>query len=142
MNTSRCFAALGIGLALAATIGCGTKGIPISGNVTFNGQSVGQGTISLEPADGQGPTAGGQIAEGRYTLTGDAAPLPGKKIVRVFAFRKTGRKVQGGSFTSATPVLVDEIERYIPDIYNTRSVLICDVSRDGEKEIDFHLKSR
>lgn len=142
MDKNQYFAALAVSLCFAATIGCATKGIPISGDVTFNGQSIDQGSVSFEPADGQGPTAGGKIAGGRYNLTGDAAPLPGKKVVRIFASRKTGRKVQGGSFVSASPVLVDEIERYIPDMYNTRSKLSCEISRDGSKKIDFQLTSQ
>ena len=38
--------------------------------------------------------------------------------------------------------MVDEIERYIPDIYNRQTMLTCDVSREGLRQIDFNLKSR
>ena len=93
----------GVGLlaaiALASLAGCNTGRFPVSGEVTFNGKPIPEGTISFEPADRQGPTTGGKIADGKYRLDGNSAPLPGKKTVRIFAARKTGR----GSGRSAQP---------------------------------------
>jgi hypothetical protein len=129
-------------LSLAGLAGCGSNRIPIGGAVTFDGKPVAEGSISFEPVDGQGPSTGGKIADGRYELMGEAAPIPGKKTVRIVAVRKTGRKVLRGTLASPTPVLVDEIERFIPDIYNAQTTLTCDVSRDGTKEIDFNLKPK
>jgi len=37
--------------------------------------------------------------------------------------------------------MVDKIDRYIPDVYNTRSSLTCDVSRQEPRQFDFNLKS-
>ena len=86
-------------IALAVTSpGCKRGHFPIQGEVTFNGNPVDNGTICLESADGKGPTTGGAIAAGKYQLTGDAAPLPGKKVVRISAVRKTGRKVRDSFF--------------------------------------------
>jgi hypothetical protein len=127
-------------IAVAAICsGCSDGRLPIHGEVTFNGKPVDEGTISFEPADGNGPATGGQIVAGKYQLTGVAAPLPGKKIVRISAVRKTGRKVRGDSFSPAGAT-VDEVKRYIPDIYNARSTLSCEVADHGPKQIDFHLK--
>jgi hypothetical protein len=120
--------------------GCGDRRLPIQGEVTFNGRPVEEGTISLEPADGIGPTTGGEIAAGKYRLIGVAAPLPGKKIVRISAVRKTGRKIAAGP-PSPPGILVDEIDRYIPNACNARSSLSCEVSDRGPKQINFHLKS-
>ncbi len=64
-------------------VGCGSNRFPVAGEVTFDGKPVEQGTISLEPIDRQGPTTGGKITNGKYRLEGDAAPLPGKKTVRI-----------------------------------------------------------
>jgi hypothetical protein len=120
--------------------GCSRHGgVPIQGEVTFDGKPVEKGTISLEPADGNGPVAGGRITAGKYQLTGVGAPLPGKKIVRITAVRKTGRKFVDGF--STTGAMVDEVERYLPDIYNSRSTLSCEVAADGPTQIDFHLRS-
>lgn len=127
-------------IAVAAICpGCDRGRFPIQGEVSFNGKPVEEGTISFEPADGKGPTTGGTIAAGKYQLAGDAAPVPGKKLVRISGVRKTGRKVCDGF--SATGAMVDEIERYVPDIYNTRSTLSCEIADNGSPQIDFHLKS-
>lgn len=142
-TSARLFPCLWVAIAvLAFSPGCGRErlAVPIQGEVTFNGKPVEEGTISLEPADGKGVTTGGKIVDGKYQLTGIAAPSVGKKLVRISAVRKTGRKVRGDSFSPAG-TMVDEIERYLPDVYNTRSTLSCEVSADASKQIDFHLKS-
>jgi hypothetical protein len=122
---------------LANCTGCGNGRSPVGGKVTFDGKPVEQGAIVLEPADGHGPTTGGTILDGKYELAGKAAPLPGKKKVRITATRKTGRKVASGPLRNT---MVDEIESYIPEIYNIDSTLTCEVSPDGSKTINFDLK--
>ncbi len=120
--------------------GCGSNRFPVAGEVTFDGKPVEQGTISLEPVDRQGPTTGGKIINGKYRLEGDAAPLPGKKTVRISASRKTGRKISAGSLAQKGE-MVEEIERYIPDIYNKKTTLTCEIGSQATNQIDFHLKS-
>lgn len=126
--------------AMLLLAGCGSDRIPIRGDVTCDGDPVLRGTIAFEPVDGKGVATGGKIIDGKYTLVGDAALQPGQKMVRIVATRKTGRRIQAQFAPPGT--LTDEIERYIPDIYNTRSTLTCEVSRDGSHQIDFALKSR
>ena len=95
----------------------------------------------MEPADGNGPATGGKIIAGKYELAPRCrAPLPGKKIVRISAARKTGRKIPGDSF-SPPGTIVDEIKRYVPDVYNSRSTLSCEIAAGGQNRFDFHLKS-
>jgi hypothetical protein len=125
---------------LALCLGCGDGRCTTSGEVTFDGQPIQEGTISLEPADGNGPATGGKIIAGKYELARDAAPLPGKKIVRISAVRKTGRKIPGDSL-SAPGTIVDEIKRYVPDVYNTRSTLSCEVAAGSPNHFDFRLRS-
>lgn len=120
--------------------GCSDGRCPVTGSVTFNAVPVQEGLISLEPADGNGPTVGGKIIAGEYALTGQAAPLPGKKLVRVIAARKTGRRVPAGPPTPPG-TMIDEVYRYIPAAYNARSTLTCEISRDGTRQIDFNLKT-
>lgn len=129
-----------VGLVLVVCAGCSDGRCPISGKVTFNSLPVQEGVISLEPADGKGPVVGGKIVAGAYAMTGRAAPLPGKKLVRISAARKTGRRIPAGP-PLPRGTMTDEIDRYIPDTYNTRSTLTCDVSPDGARQIDFDLKS-
>jgi len=79
----------------------------------FRLEPVDRGSISFEPADGRGPNTGGAIEGGRFDLSGSAEATPGKKIVRIRAFRPSGRKIESGP--PAPPgTLVDELEAYIP----------------------------
>jgi len=126
--------AAGVGWACP---GCGPRTFPITGAVTFDGEPVAAGTIVFEPADGRGPTAGGIVAAGRYEV---AAPTPGKKRVRIFATRSTGRMVPADPVPNSP--LVEETEPYIPDTYNARTTLECSVLEQGPNVCDFHLKSR
>lgn len=128
-------------LVVAIGPGCNSGRFPIQGEVTFDGQPVETGTIAFEPADGQGPTTGGQIKNGKYALMGNAAPLPGKKKVRISAVHKTGRRIPAGP-PAAQNEMIEEIIRYIPAIYNSRSTLFCDVSADRPPQINFDLKSQ
>lgn len=47
--------------------GC-DKSTSIQGRVTLNGKPVEEGTISFRPTDGKGPSAGGVIAYGEYSV--------------------------------------------------------------------------
>ena len=127
-------------LLLSLLTGCGSGRSPVAGEITFDGKPVQEGTIVFEPTDRQGPATGGKIVDGKYALTGKAAPLPGKKTVRISAVQKTGRKMES---RFATPKnMIDEVELYIPKIYNTNSTLTCEVSPDGSKTINFDLKTQ
>ena len=127
-------------LVLTFCVGCGSDRMPVVGDVTFNGEPIKDGTISFEPTDRQGPTTGGKIVNGKYRLVDSAAMLPGKKTVRIFAARKTGRKIPAGSL-SQKGELVDEVECYIPVRYNKETTLLCEVDQLRTNQIDFHLKS-
>lgn len=119
-----------------ASPGCGRCGSPVSGAVSFDDAPVESGTISFVPVDGKGPTFGGLIEAGRYAVV---APTPGAKVVRVSAVRPTGRKLPPDPLVGETAP-VDEIAPYIPEQYNDRSTLTCDVVA-GPNKVDFHLKS-
>src|SRR5262245_51308581 len=104
--------AWGCAVALTAS-GCGGGKIPVSGSVFFAGKPIEEGTILFEPVDGKGPTTGGFVTEGNYELGGEAGALPGEKIVRIVALRKTGRMIPAGS--PAPPgTMVPEIIQCIP----------------------------
>lgn len=117
--------------------GCGQHRPPVRGDVTFDGQPVENGSIVFEPTDNNGPSTGGKIIGGKYELAGEAAPYPGKKAVRIFASRKTGRQIK-----DAIAGVIDETKPFIPDIYNYHSTLSCEVGDDLPRQIDFHLKSK
>ncbi|MFM7243213.1 MAG: hypothetical protein ACKO40_03435 [Planctomycetaceae bacterium] len=80
MHSMTTFRRLAAGVALAAMLGCGPTSSTVSGTVTFNGEPVASGAISLFPTDGKGSPAGGLIKDGRYTVTG---VTPGEKTVQL-----------------------------------------------------------
>jgi len=65
--------------------GCGSSTATVSGEVTYDGNPVGDGYITFTPADGKGKDAGGPITGGQYKVEG--VP-PGPKIVKVTAVKK------------------------------------------------------
>ena len=67
---------------LLAAAGCGGGDATVSGEVSYEGEPVTAGYITFAPADGKGPTAGGPIKDGKYTVE---KVTPGPKVVRVEA---------------------------------------------------------
>jgi hypothetical protein len=119
--------------------GCGNAKVPINGSVLFGGQPIDEGMITFEPADGKGPTTGGLIAEGKYELEGEAGALPGPKIVRIVALRKTGRMIPAGS--PAPPgTMVAEVIQCVPGRYNDQSTLRVQITPGKANTHDFDLK--
>lgn len=79
-------------LLLTVTLtGCSDGLATVSGNVTFNGEPVSRGSISLEPVDGKGPSAGGSVEEGRFLIE---KVHPGDKVVRISAVYSKGMAKQ------------------------------------------------
>ena len=70
MRIQRAAYASGTLAALLVLAGCSEpKMAEVSGAVTLDGQPVKRGAISFIPLDGNTPTAGGEIRDGRYTAT-------------------------------------------------------------------------
>lgn len=93
MKANAWLAAALITVALPLLSGCGAAKMPISGSVTYDGQPVAYGAISFAPADGVGPSAGGEILDGRYTVPDIT---PGKKIVNIISAEKPSGPVGSG----------------------------------------------
>ena len=122
--------------------GCGhSDGRPVGGMAKFDGKPIAEGSITFEPADGNGPSGGGSIQGGVSGVPGHARERRSSASWRV---RKTGRKVRppmSGPPGPSGGATIDEVESYIPEIYNAKSSLTCEVVRDGQNRIDFDLKS-
>jgi hypothetical protein len=126
--------------SLSTTVGCRDGKVRVHGAVTFDGKPVHRGVITFDPADGKGSNTGGEIADGHFDLVGEAGAPPGKKIVRIRAFRPSGRKIESGP--PAPPgTLVDEIEAYIPSYYNDSSTLIREIVPGKANEVNLDLIS-
>jgi len=78
-------ALLAAALALFSLAGCGNSMGTVTGEVSYENEPVGEGSITLTPADGKGPVVGGTIENGKYTVT--KVP-PGPKIVKIEAYKK------------------------------------------------------
>jgi hypothetical protein len=141
MNGVRRHALAGlVGVAVFLLTGCGDGRVRVHGSVIYDGKPVEEGTIAFEPADGQGPSTGGPIADGKYDLKGNARATTGEKIVRIIASCKTGRKIPIPP--PAHPgTTIDERIQCIPNQYNERSTLRVQVTGGKDNNHDFDLKA-
>jgi len=75
---------------VALTSGCGKKDPfgrqPLEGSVTWEGKPIAVGVIALEPAEGQPAGANASIRDGKFSMTRDTGPCPGKYNVWIRAF--------------------------------------------------------
>ena len=81
---------------MVALAGCSGRGGPerasVSGSVTLDGQPVTDGLITLYPAGGtNGPSVGGSIQDGRYSIAAAKGPYLGRYRVEINWPRKTGK---------------------------------------------------
>lgn len=127
-------------VSLATGIGCAKPLATVEGNVTFDGTPVETGSITLLSVDGSGPSAGGPIENGKYKVAGTTGVTPGEKTVRIIGIRKTGKRIEAGP-PMPPGKMVDDVERYIPDIYNTKTTLSLDVVAGQVNQHDFNLES-
>ena len=133
--------ALGMTLvALATGIGCAKPLATVEGNITFDGTPVETGSITLESIDRSGPSAGCTIENGKYKVAGKLGVAPGKKTVRIIGIRKTGKRMEAGP-PMPPGTMVDEVEHFIPEIYNSKSTLSLDVVAGQVNQHDFDLES-
>jgi hypothetical protein len=127
-------------LALATLIGgsgCGSgetgpKLETVVGKVTYQGEPVKEGDISLIPIGPTGKSAGGKIIDGTFTLQVDA----GKKKVEIVALRDVP-----GKFNEDNPgEKVQVREQFIPAEYNSKTKLEYEVTVGGQNDPVFDLK--
>jgi hypothetical protein len=128
-------------IAMMLLSGCGDGKVVVRGMVTVDGQPIDEGSISLEPSDGQGPTTGGLIKAGKYELAGSAAVEPGKKIVRIVGLRQTGKMVPAGP-PAPKGTLIPQMIQCVPSHYNDQSRLQVDVTPGKANKHDFQLDSK
>jgi hypothetical protein len=125
---------------LIAFAGCsGSKEIPISGQVTLDGQPLaGPATIAFYPQQGtDSPGAAGEIVDGKYEIPAERGPYAGSFRVEITWPRKTGKQLP-----SADPgMVVDETVEGLPAKYNRNTELTAEISPQ-QKVHDFQLQSR
>ena len=123
-------------------LGCG-KGdgldrAAVEGKVTLDGAPVQEGSITFFPTGGtEGPSAGGPIENGRYSLSGAEGPVVGRHRVEIHAPRPTGEKVP---HPFDPEKMVEKVAEGAPKQYNTESTLEEEL-KAGKNVVDFELTS-
>ncbi len=102
---------LATAVAACLAAGCGGGLVSVTGTVTLDGKPVDEGSVSFQPADGNGPSGGAPVKDGRFEVT--PGLKPGEYKVSVRAGLKTGRKIPAGPPHPAGS-LVDEVISYPP----------------------------
>ena len=131
-------------LALAALLlgGCGEQSdldrTVISGEVTYQGQTVEDGLIRFVPVEGTpGPPAGSVIKNGRYEVKASGGVPVGTCRVEIRGLRAVGNANSGGP---QVPGLGERRQQYIPQQYNRQSTLKVDIDPDETTTQDFNLE--
>ncbi len=126
---------------LAASVfafaGCGGGNLAeITGTVKYEGNELEKGSITFIPVDGNGPTEGGLITNGRYSVKN--VPVGTAKVV-ITASRVVGKVDKYGPGGPQR----DKSESYLPDKYSNRdnTELRYEVT-SGKHEKDFNLDSK
>ena len=130
-------------IGLAGLAGCGGPAAVISGSVSYEGQPVNDGCITLLPADGRGPACGGAIADGKYRVEVVSA---GRKKVQIVGVKKinfarsTEDMAQAAKTAQKTPDATGIIERAdtVPADAEGNNVEVDVVA--GNQTLDFQLK--
>jgi hypothetical protein len=123
-------------LALSLAAGCGGGDVPagrlgISGNITYKGEPVREGTIQFVPHPGVKTFSGASITNGRYRIPADRGLDPGDYTIKISSIEAPPAAEPGGL---PGP---DPKER-LPEKYNTKSTLTKEV-KAGETTYDFNL---
>lgn len=126
-------------IGLISLSGCGDTqdGYLLSGRVSYDGQPVSDGEIGFVAVDGTiGSYGGTDIVDGTYELPRSEGVTAGSYQVVIYAERPSGRRVKADEGSSE---MIDQIEQYIPEIYNLSSSLKVDISGDKD-DMDFELE--
>jgi hypothetical protein len=75
---------LPVALIVALATGCAGNTATVTGEVTYDGQTVADGMITFLPADGKGQPAAGKIRRGKYQIEN---LVPGPKVVKIEAVK-------------------------------------------------------
>ncbi len=127
-------------LPLVIVLGCGPPLINISGKVSYDGTPIEEGSISFESPDGNSPSIGGRIDKGVYQLEKISVAFVGKKVVRIVAMLKTGKKIPAGP-PFPPDKLIDETIK-IPTRFNEKSTLSAEISSGNLNQFDFILSKQ
>lgn len=141
-------------VVIVGIVGCSGGKSSLSGNVTYDGKPLEDGTIQLRPT-GETKGLGGtsKITNGGYNIPAGEALEPGTYSVAIMAVRPAtpaeiakqenstkGEPQQAGDDEAAKPAAASApTTQYIPAKYNTQTTLTVDITA-GENKKDFALE--
>lgn len=130
-------------LSLCVTLaGCGGRGysgdrrFPLSGTVTFDGEPVDVGSISLLPTGGGGRASGGVIQNGKYVIPEEKGVPAGTYRVELSWLKKTGRELKDPD----SGEMYDERVEALPEKYHKNTEIQAEIPAP-ENTVNFDLKS-
>jgi hypothetical protein len=126
----------GLGAAVLLFCGCpAPKDAEVSGTVTVDGQLIESGAIRFDPVDGQTPTAGGLIKDGRYSVR---VPITTMKV-SISAPKVVGKKKIYADQPNSPemPITVEAL----PARYNEKTELRLEV-KPGVNPKDWELQGK
>ncbi|QDV51841.1 hypothetical protein [Gimesia fumaroli] len=109
----------------------GEKRFPITGTVSFKGEPVSSGMISLIPEDGNSNPAGGPIENGTFSIPEEKGPNKATYRVAVYWRKPTGKKVKDAD----TGEEIDQVKQVIPAKYNDATELSVVVAGNPEEDV-------
>ncbi len=123
-------------LAGLVMVGCAANSdmAEVTGVVNVDGQPAEKGSISFFPLNGQGPTTGAQIVQGKYQAK---VPL-GESKVEIRVSKAVGQKKLYDTPDSPVQEVYAEV---LPSKYNSKSELRLD-AQPGVNEKDWNLDSQ
>jgi hypothetical protein len=112
----------------------------VHGTVTLDGRPLEGGSVQLIPINGQAPTAGAQIVNGKFE-TRAAITKYRVKIESNAITSPDGKKIDKTKKIDKFSDGADLVKKLVPDKYNTQSTLEVEV-KGGVNEPVFDLKSQ
>jgi hypothetical protein len=137
MALGRTFLPLVLVITLACSLGCGSQDPnrgEVTGIVTINGQPAVTGAVAFSPVDGQSPTSGGKIVDGKYTVKAST----GTSRIAIRVPKVVGkRKLYNTPDSPEQPLMAETL----PPEYNDRTTLTLEV-KPGANEHNFDLQTK
>ena len=125
---------------LISVAGCSENGplkATVHGIVSLDGEPIPSGHINFYPTGAtRGPSAGGNIINGKYEITGEKAVVVGKNKVEISSSQKTGKQIR-----SPSGKMIDEYAEAIPTKFNQSTTIVKQIDV-GDNEWNFELKSK
>ena len=118
--------------------GCGPANelgrLPVSGTVRLDGQPLDAGSISFEPTEKAGTSAGSAIEAGAFEIATERGLPPGTYVVRIYA-------PAGEAAPTEMPGDSTVQKERIPPAWNTDSKETVEVKPDTENVFTFDVKT-